>query len=176
MPRSLEEFRETNDASTLSVPLHRHLGIELEREPSGRPRAKMAGRRELLGEGGVHSPAAVYVLADVAAGICLCDEIAPHALAAEMAAMFLTVSARFTPIGEASGALEATAEVTKGLGDGQGGRPPKKATVDVVAHVHAAGGEPVAEQQASFYVRFMAPDRLRELAPESSQLVQVLEA
>jgi acyl-coenzyme A thioesterase PaaI-like protein len=175
MARSLQELRESVDASTLSVPLHRHLGIDLEREPSGAPHATMAGKPELLAPGGIHSPAAVYVLADVAAAVSLVDEIAPAALETGQAAMFLTVAAEFRPVGPAAGKLLTSAQVTEGLRRAQDGRPPKKATVGVSAHVSSEGGEPAAEHHASFYVRFMEPDSLRAMMPESSQLVQILE-
>lgn len=174
MTQSLQEVRKAIDASILSVPLHRHLGIVLERAQSGVPRVLMPPKPQILDSGGNHSPAAVYLLADVAAGIRLCDEIAPRALEMDMGAMFLTVSAHFRPAAAASGTLQATAEVTKGLETARSDRKLKKVTLEVTASVSGESGEPAGEQLVRFYVRFMEPSRIRDLAPDSSQLMQVL--
>ena len=174
MAQSLEEVRRAIDAGMLSVPLHRHLGISLERTPSGGSRVLMPPTPQIIDPGGNHSPGAVYVLADVAAGLRLCDEIAPRALEMEMGALFLTVSAQFKPAAAASGTLVATAEVTKGFEEPPSGRQLKKATLEVTASVSGENGEPAGEQRVRFYVRFMETSRIRELAPDSSPLIQVL--
>jgi hypothetical protein len=176
--RTLEDLREAIDSSILSVPLHQHLGISLDRAPapSREVTVRMKAQPQIVDADGHHSPTAIYLLADVAAGVCICDEIAPRALAMEMGAMFLTTSASFKPTEMAAGPLEATAEVTKGLDETPADRPLKKATLEVIARVRTESGEAAGEQQARFYVRFMEPSRLRELAPEASQVIQILES
>lgn len=175
--RTLEEVREAVDASILSVPLHRHLGISIDRSATGEARILVPARPEIMGPEGHHSPASIYVAADVASAVCVCDEIAPLAVEMQMGAFFLTVSASFEPGAPSGGTLEAAAEMTRGFDAARSSdRPLKKGTLDVTAGVGAEGGAPTGEQRARFYVRFMEPSRMREIAPESSEIVRILGA
>jgi hypothetical protein len=172
---TLEQVREAYEASFFSVPLNRHLGLSLERRHGDGAKVVMPAKPGIVGPEGHHSPAAVYVAAEAAAAVRLCDEIAPPALEMQMAALFFAVSASFELGPPRGGTLEATAELTKGFEQARPGDAPlKKATLEVTAMVRAETGEPAAEQRVRFYVRFMKPSRIRELAPESSEIIRIL--
>ena len=170
---TLAEVQEGFYAGFLTVPFHRHLGVVIERTPSG-ARVTIPSKPEIVGPDGHHSPAAVYALGDVASSVQICEEIAPRALELEMGAVFLTVSATFHPRAPARGTLEATANMVSGL-DQAVGRPKetKKATVEVAATVAGEDGEPAGEHRMRFYVRFMEVSRVREMAPASSEIFRL---
>jgi hypothetical protein len=170
---TLAEVQEGFYAGLLSVPFHRHLGVVIERTPSG-ARVAIPPKPEIVGPDGHHSPAAVYALGDVASSVQICEEIAPRALELEMGAVFLTVSASFQPRAPARGVLEGSAKMISGL-DREVGRAneTKKATVEVAATVAGEDGEVVGEHRMSFYVRFMEVSRVQEMVPASSEIFRL---
>lgn len=170
---TLAEVQEGFYAGLLTVPFHRHLGVVIERTPSG-ARVAIPPKPEIVGPDGHHSPAAVYALGDVASSVQICEEIAPRALELEMGAVFLTVSATFQPRAPARGTLEGSAKMVSGL-DREVGRAKetKKATVEVAATVAGEDGELAGEHRMSFYVRFMEVSRVQEMVPASSEIFRL---
>ncbi len=167
---TLAEVREAFLESLATVPFHRHLGIEVEVTGSGTAVA-LPARPEIVGPGGEHSPAAVYALGDAACSVHVCDEAAVRALELELGAIFFTVSSQTRRLGPARGRLTATSELLAGLAPGVGSPgSTRKGKVEVAARIYAEDGEQAAEQRMSFYVRFMEPDRVREMTPSSSAI------
>jgi hypothetical protein len=170
---TLAEVQEGFYAGLLTVPFHRHLGVVIERTPSG-ARVAIPPKPEIVGPDGHHSPAAVYALGDVASSVQVCEEIAPRALELEMGAVFLTVSATFQPCTPARGTLEGSAKVVSGLDQEVGrAKETKKATVEVAAMVAGEDGEPAGEHRMRFYVRFMEVSRVQEMVPASSEIFRL---
>jgi len=170
---TLDEVQEGFYASLLTVPYHRHLGVQIERTPSG-ARVALPPKPEIVGPDGSHSAAAVYALGDVASSVQICEEIAPRALALEMGAVFFTVFASFQPRAPARGTLEATANMVSGLDQAVGrAKETKKATVEVLASVAGEDGESAGEHLMRFYVRFMEVSRVREMTPASSEIFRL---
>lgn len=167
---TLAEVQKEFLASLLTVPFHRHLGIETETEPSG-IRVALPPKPEIVGPNGTQSPAAMFALGDAACSIRVCEEIAPRALELELGAIFFTVSARVQRLRPAGGRLAAEAEMLNGLEATVGGaKETKKATVDLAAKIFGEDGEQAAEQRMSFYVRFMEVSRVLEMAPAVSAI------
>jgi acyl-coenzyme A thioesterase PaaI-like protein len=170
---TLAEVQEGFYAHLLTVPFHRHLGVLIERTPSG-ARVAIPPKPEIVGADGRHSAAAVYALGDIASSVQVCEEIAPRALELEMGAVFFTVSARFWLLGPARGTIEATANMVSGLDEAVGRvQESKKATLEIAATVAGEDGEPAGEHRMRFYVRFMEVSRVREMAPASSEIFRL---
>jgi acyl-coenzyme A thioesterase PaaI-like protein len=166
---TLAEVQEGFYASLLTVPFHRHLGVVIERTPSG-VRVAIPPKPEIVGPDGHHSVATVFTLGDIASSVQVCEEIAPRALELEMGAVFLTVSASFQSRAPARGTLEVTANMISGLEQDVGrAKETKKAIVEVAATVAGDGG-PAGEHRMKFYVRFMEASRVQEMAPASSEI------
>ncbi len=170
---TLAEVQEAFYSSLLTVPFHRHLGVVIERTPSG-VRVALPPKPEIVGPDGRHSPAAVYALGDVASSVQICEQVAPRALELEMGAIFFTVGAHMEQHRPAKGTIEASASMVGALDPEVGAAgESKKATVDVAATVLGEDGELAAEQKMSFYVRFMEVSRVREMAPTSSEIFRL---
>jgi hypothetical protein len=175
---TLAEVREEIYAGLLEVPFNRHVGVVIERQPpSDRFRIALPPKPEILGPDGQHSVAAVYTVGDIASSVEVCEEIAPRALELDLGAIFLTASARFRPCGPARGTLTASASLVSGLDAAVGrAKEAKKAMVETAVKVVGEDGELAGEHRMVFYVRFMEPSRVREMAPASSAIVRILES
>lgn len=168
---TLEEVQESIYAGFDEVPYHKHLGLEIERTPPSGAKVSVAAPGKAGPAPGEHSAATVYTIGDVACSAQVCELLARRALELELGALFLTVGASIRLHGPAYGRLEATATMAKGLDESSGA--PRKGTVETDARVVGEGGELVAEQRMRFYVRFMDPERIGEMAPGGSEIVRL---
>jgi acyl-coenzyme A thioesterase PaaI-like protein len=173
---TLEEVRGAYHADILSVPFHRHLGIDFNPDAaSGEPRLTLSPRPELVDDSGELSPGTLFTLADAASALELCEEVAPRALEIGKGAIFFTVAARFNLSQPASGTIGATAEVVSRLADDVGlDGASRKARVEVATKVVGADGEQLGDYSSSFYVRFIDLSRMREAFAPSSEVVRVM--
>ena len=176
MPRA-RAARDYLNARLMDLPFHRRLGLSILRDSEDRPRVVMPTQPEVVGPDGSPSPAALFIVAEVCGGVQLADEIIPIVVSQGMGAVYMTFSAHFRPLRPAHGAISATAEVVSDIKvlETQD-KPLRKATLDTSSTVTAENGETVAEQQTTFYLRFMAPSRLRSFGPAYSGIVRILES
>ena len=173
---TLESIQQAFYSDLQRVPYHRRLGISV--EPQGgrdRPRLTLPEGPTLAGPGGEVSPAALFALGDVAAATELAHDVAPRVVEVEQAVIFLTGASRFRQLGPARGPIHASSRLLRGL-DAEAGRSKRgrRAAVEVAVLLSEAGGDPVAEYESSFQVRFMDPSRVRSLIDWPSELVDLL--
>lgn len=167
MALTVEMVREAFYADLLSLPFHRHLGVEIDPQASGETRVSIPPKPEITGPDGQQSPAAVFTLGEAACSVEMCDAIASRALEMGMGAIFLTVSSEFRPRGRPRGTITASTSLVKGLEGGKDAKRIKKATIVAAARIVDGSGDLAAEQQVGFHVRFMDERRMRELVPTS---------
>ncbi|MDQ3936675.1 MAG: hypothetical protein M3340_18805, partial [Actinomycetota bacterium] len=98
----------------VDVPFHRRLGVRFTRpDPHSPGSVSLPASEELTGPDGRHSAAAAYAVAEMAAGIAVCECLLPHVqdrLDSELPAM-LTTAGSFRERGPAAGDLRAEARV-----------------------------------------------------------------
>jgi hypothetical protein len=162
---TLEEVREALRADLLDLPFHRLLGVEIDPGASAKPHVSIPAKPETSGPGGQQSPAAIFTLGEAACTVEMCEAIAPRAVELGMGAIFLTTAAEFRIHRPARGTIEASTSLVEGLEEEGGSKPLKKATVVAEARIIDESGELAAEQEFSFYVRFMSEDMMGELLP-----------
>jgi acyl-coenzyme A thioesterase PaaI-like protein len=172
---TLVELQQEIQAALLKVPFNRHLGVVFERDPdSGEVRTSIPPRAEIVGPDGQHSAATVFALGDIVSSMVVSEQIAPRALELDMGAIFFTVEARFRHHGPTRGTISASASLLRGLDEAVGrANRSRKATIEVAARVVGEDGELAGEHRMSFYVRLMEVSRVREMAPESSEISRI---
>ncbi|MFL5884347.1 MAG: hypothetical protein ACJ77M_04695 [Thermoleophilaceae bacterium] len=150
------------------VPLHVHLGMRFLRErPDGPATVVLPALPEFTHEDGTQSPAAVFTIGEVAAGIAVCDALMLHATEAEteMMPLVLTRETRFTPRAPARGELRSR---TGFVGDSGAAveklKRSRKVRVETEARLYDEHDEVVGELLVSFYVRLMPLERLKAMA------------
>jgi hypothetical protein len=150
------------------VPFHIHLGMRFERpEPGGRAIVTLPASADICDADGLHSPAAVYTVGEVATGIEVCDALLLHAAEAETTLMplVLTTISRFWQRGPARGDIHAETEFVGDTGaEAQKLRENRKTKVETRARLYGDGSTLAGEMQVFFYVRLMELSRLEAMA------------
>lgn len=151
------------------VPLHIHLGMRFLRpDPAGPAVVVLPALDEIVESDGTHSPAAVFTVGEVAAGIAVCDALLLHAAEAEtaMIPLVLTRQTRFVPgPSRAKGEISSTTSIEGDDGAAaQRLRRSRKTQVEAKAELRTADGAVVGRSSVNFYVRLMDRERLEAMA------------
>lgn len=150
------------------VPFHVHLGMTFERpDPTGPALVTLPAQPHLLDADGLHSPAAIYTVGEVASGISICDALMLHAADAGTTLMPLVLTRRavFTPVAVTGGDIRSRAVF---VGDVPAAterlRRSRKVNVEVECALLGAGDGLVGRVHVYFYVRLMELRRLEAMA------------
>jgi hypothetical protein len=150
------------------VPFHVHLGMRFERaRPGGPAVVALPAEPRLLDRVGRHSPAAVYLVGEVASGISVCDALALHGAGAETTLMPLVLTRRtvFTPGPAPCGEIRSSARF---VGDSAAAaerlRGSRKVNVEIECAMRGQEGDVAGRVHVHFYVRMMELARLEAMA------------
>lgn len=151
------------------VPFHRHLGVRFWREGKHEPPLVGLPAESACGEGGAHSPAAIYTIAEIASALAASDTLAGEVpeFSADLIPVMLATGASFRVLREARGDILARAALQEDpAATVERLRIARKVRITILTRVFDEGAAEegaVGELELRFYIRLMDERRLQAI-------------
>ncbi len=151
------------------VPFHQHLGVRFWRESERMPPLVGLPADSACGEGGRHSPGAIYTIAEIASALAASDTLAGEVseFSASMIPVMLATGASFRLVRDAHGDILARAALREDpVATVQRLRIARKVRITILTRVfdeRTEDTEAVAELELRFYIRLMDERRLEAI-------------